>query len=148
MNRTARIVGLGIGVWLIANAVLLGLWGRSSVGDAMGRDDSGWSSVAPGAQTGFLRRLYIDPDGRAHRYVVFVPAGTPENSRWPVILYLNGLGKNGSDGISPLRDGLAPVIWETRRRFPFVSVFPQCAEGGSWSGDGPDAEWALVLCHS
>ena len=76
---------------------------------------------------------------------MFVPAGTSENSRWPVILYLNGLGKNGSDGIAPLRDGLAPVIWESRTAFPFLVVFPQCTEGGSWLGHGPDAERALAI---
>ena len=37
------------------------------------------------------------------------------------------------------------MIRETRRTFPFVAVFPQCTEGGSWSGNGPDAERALAI---
>ncbi len=146
MNRSVRLTLLGLGAWLLANAVLLGLWDQGEgAGSGAARDDSGWSSAAPGMQTGIIRRLYTDPAGTAHRYVVFVPAGTPSNLRWPVILYLNGYGKNGSDGIAPLRDGLAPVIWESKATFPFLVVFPQCREGGSWAGNGADAERALAI---
>ena len=97
MNLSGRFIGGCIAVLLIGNAVGIEPWERWTAGDAVGRDDSAWSSEAPGTQSEFLRRLYIGPDGTAYRYVVFVPARTPENSGWPVILYLNGHGKNGSD---------------------------------------------------
>lgn len=91
--------------------------------------------VSYGATRGFACRTHLAPDGTRHRYVVFVPYGLKEEDRPPVIMYLNGFGKNGSDGIAHLKDGLGPAIWETRGTFPFVAVFPQCLRDHSWSQD-------------
>lgn len=97
--------------------------------------------LRPGLQV----RDHFAEDGQIYRYSVFVPYSIPADQPAPVILYLNGYGKNGNDGISPLRDGLAPMIWEHKAAFPCVVVFPQCQLGGTWSPDGPDGRRAFEI---
>lgn len=96
-------------------------------------------------QPGFTCRTYTDKDGTLHRYAVFVPYHIPAGTRPPLILFLNGYGKNGSDGLGPLRDGIAAPIWERRFEFPFVVVFPQCPEGSHWEPGTPTARIAFEL---
>ena len=96
------------------------------------------------AERGFVCRLYTDESGRQHRCVVFVPLDIRPGGRPPLIVYLNGAGKSGYDGLGPLKDGLAPAIWETRAHFPCVVVFPQSHER-SWPAAGGDAERALAI---
>lgn len=95
-----------------------------------------------------MSRTWIDPDGSRHRYAIFVPYGMTDGDRPPITLYLNGLGKNGDDGLAPLRDGLAPVIWEQKETFPFVVVFPQCGKHESWDASGKAAQRALAILDS
>jgi pimeloyl-ACP methyl ester carboxylesterase len=97
--------------------------------------------LRPGLQV----REHLGADGEIYRYSVFVPYSIPANQPVPVILYLNGYGKNGDDGISPLRDGLGPMIWEHKAAFPCVVIFPQCQLGGAWSPEGPDGRRALEI---
>lgn len=96
-------------------------------------------------ERGFLIKTYLDANGKAHKYAVFVPYQMTESNRLPLVLYLNGTGKNGDDGIAPLLDGLAPAVWEAKRNFPFVVVWPQCPEGKSWAAHGESARRALAI---
>lgn len=84
---------------------------------------------------GFRFRTFVAADGSLHHFSFFVPHDLRPDERLPLILYLNGQGKNGDDGVAPLIDGFGPPIWESRGRFPFVLVCPQCPEDKSWSSD-------------
>lgn len=84
-----------------------------------------WERFQNTDKKGFVSREFIDHHGATHKYVVYVPLHLKPDDRPPVILYLHGEGKRGSDGVMPLRDGLGPAIWEMKRNFPFVVLFPQ-----------------------
>lgn len=105
-------------------------------------------SSTPGRERGFIDKVYVDGEGQAHRYIVFVPFSMTNEDRLPLILYLNGRGKNGSDGLAPLIDGIAPAIWERTHTFPFVVVWPQCPPDGSWSQQDKTAELALAVMRN
>lgn len=94
-----------------------------------------WSSseLAPG----FSLRRYRDDRG-THRYTVFVPEIVDGGDKaLPVILFLNGFGENGDDGIHPLLNGLASRIRQTQGTFPFLAVFMQCHKHEeSWAAGG------------
>lgn len=93
---------------------------------------------------GFTCRRLTDSTGYESRYVVFVPHGPPPGpDGYPVLLFLNGFGENGEDGTRQLSRNLGIAVWETKGRFPFVVVAPQCRKGGAWTDNGPDARRAL-----
>jgi poly(3-hydroxybutyrate) depolymerase len=78
--------------------------------------------------TGFLTKT-ITVAGREHRYVVYVPPGYAKegnkDKRWPLLVFLNGMGECGTDGHKQVGVGLGPAIEKDPDRWPFVVVFPQ-----------------------
>lgn len=77
------------------------------------------------------------------RYVVFVPESQPEQSLLPVLLFLNGVGENGNDGLFQLSNNFGQDIWRRRNQLPMLIVSPQCAEDGRWTAESPDTKYAL-----
>jgi len=96
-------------------------------------------------ERGFLHKTYIDEDGKLYNYSVFIPYDLAEADRPPLMLYLNGKGENGSDGLAPLTNSLAPLIATMPRTFPFVVVWPQCPKGSTWQADRVAARRALAI---
>lgn len=94
---------------------------------------------------GFSRRSFVDSDGSAAPYVCFIPTHETKESRPGVILYLNGFGENGDDGLMQIFENFGLPVWEMKRRFPFVVVAPQCPIGESWHPDRPPIQQALKI---
>ena len=83
--------------------------------------------------TGFLdKRLLIDDV--KYRYQVFIPKAYAAEKKWPVILFLHGVGSRGNDGRLQTRNGLGPSIREAPQRWPVIAVFPQAGNKQSWAG--------------
>lgn len=61
-------------------------------------------------------------------------AAAGREQRWPLVLFLHGLGERGRNIEQIKRHGL-PKLIEQGKRFPFIVVSPQC----------PDDEWWNVL---
>jgi pimeloyl-ACP methyl ester carboxylesterase len=95
--------------------------------------------------SGFVSRVFRNDSGHERRYVLFIPFGLKEGDKPPLMLFLNGMGENGDDGISHVAGPLGPAIWEMKARFPFVVVFPQCRKGSRWDIDSLDTKWALEI---
>jgi len=90
------------------------------------------ATFAASLQTGFLNRS-INVDGKAYRYVVYVPSNWTTDQKWPVILFLHGAGERGSDGLKQSQVGIGGAVRLHSERYPFVIVMPQCPEGQWWS---------------
>ena len=82
-------------------------------------------------ETGFLDRT-VSVNGEVHRYQVYVPQDFDAKKKWPVILFLHGMGERGNDGIFPTDVGIAHAIRENASRFPFIVVIPQCRNDKRW----------------
>lgn len=82
------------------------------------------TTVTTSESTGFLAKS-ITVGASEHRYVVYVPAGYRRAVRWPLIVFLNGMGECGTDGQRHVEVGLGPAIQRHPERWPFVVVFPQ-----------------------
>jgi hypothetical protein len=93
----------------------------------------------------FLTRTHTDAAGRQWRYVVFVPESRTPGGRLPVVLFLNGVGQNGDDGLRQISMNFGTHVWRVREGFPFLAVCPQCPAGGSWAAGGADADRALAI---
>lgn len=96
-------------------------------------------------ERGFIECEFQDADGRRCRYTVFVPYNWQPGQKLPLMLYLNGRGKNGDDGLAPLIDGIAPAIWERRGNFPYFVVWPQCLDGDGWRPSSYSTQRALAI---
>lgn len=83
-------------------------------------------------------------EGQTYRYQVFVPASRFRKGRTPVVVFLNGSGERGSDGVKQTMAGLGPYLRQHAGTFPALAVFPQAPEGTEWTEDaGPIAFAAL-----
>lgn len=95
---------------------------------------------------GFMTRVHSDPDsGARSRYVVFVPQNHQEVERLPVILFLNGFGENGTDGLRQISNNFGVDIWRKRDQFPFLAVCPQCSSEGGWNAGGTESSRTLAI---
>lgn len=95
--------------------------------------------------SGFSLQTYVDKAGQAHRYAIFVPYHRVPGGELPVVMFLNGYGENGNDGVTQISKNLGPDIWERRDHFPFLTVVSQCREEGTWKVGGDDANRALEI---
>jgi predicted peptidase len=66
------------------------------------------------------------------RHQVRTPPNFTKSQRWPVILFLHGIGERGDDNVAQLRHGLPPILERDPDRYPFVVVMPQCDAERSW----------------
>lgn len=69
-------------------------------------------------------------------YLLFLPKGYDQETdkKWPLILFLHGMGERGSD-LSLVKKHGPPKIVETKPDFQFVVVSPQCPIGSSWNNE-------------
>ena len=88
-------------------------------------------------ETGFLDRT-ATLGGRSYHYQVYVPADYASKPSWPAILFLNGAGERGDDGLVQTNVGLAPAIRQNPSRYPAIVVFPQVPRDSQWVGTPGD----------
>ncbi|MEI8194437.1 MAG: dienelactone hydrolase family protein [Phycisphaerae bacterium] len=90
---------------------------------------------APGG-TGFMTKTLAAGD-HTRQYSLFVPHAYSPDRRWPVIVFLHGIGEAGSDAQANLTVGLGPEVAKRARDFPFIVIFAQST--GGWDADSKAA---------
>jgi predicted peptidase len=75
----------------------------------------------------------------ARKAPFFVPRRTREPR--PLVVFLHGVGENGTDGGRHLAVGLPPYVREHEESFPAYALFPQCR--GPWKYVGEDERHVL-----
>lgn len=94
----------------------------------------------PTSTTGEFVSREVALDGKTYRYQVFVPASRFRTGEVPTVLFLNGSGERGSDGVKQTMAGLGPYLRQHAADFPALVVFPQAPEDTEWTEDaGPIA---------
>ena len=83
-------------------------------------------------ETGFLFRE-IGVGDRAYPYAIYVPRDYDAERSWPLLVFLNGRGECGTDGVKHLAIGLGPAIMFHPDEWPFIVLFPQ--------KPNPESEW-------
>jgi len=83
------------------------------------------------SETGFLNRI-VSVNGESYRYQVYVPADFNPKQKWPIILFLHGVGQRGDDGLQQTDIGIAHAIRLNPSRFPVIVVMPQCRSDARW----------------
>ena len=61
------------------------------------------------------------------KYLFFLPQDyySDKNTRWPLILFLHGMGERGTD-LELVKIHGIPKIVKTQKGFPFIAISPQC----------------------
>jgi len=61
------------------------------------------------------------------KYLFFLPQDyySDKNTRWPLILFLHGMGERGTD-LELVKIHGIPKIVKMQKDFPFISISPQC----------------------
>ena len=93
----------------------------------------------------FIARQHVTKEGGIWPYAVFVPDTRASDEKLPVILFLNGWGENGTDGLRQISNNLGGDIWRMRDHFPFLAICPQCAYNGSWELGSKNATMAMAV---
>lgn len=94
-------------------------------------------------QAGFRVQAFGGDTSAISRYTLYIPSPNT-NQKKPLIVFLNGQGQNGDDGVS-IENNFGPELWEFRRDFGCLAVAPQCSDGGSWNATGKDAKLAMAI---
>lgn len=85
--------------------------------------------------------LSADIAGVSRHYALYIPREYDAGKPWPLVVFLNGSGECGTDGIRQAAVGLGPAILANPERWPCVVLFPQKPDQPSqW-----DAHDALVM---
>lgn len=91
-----------------------------------------------GGDSGFIA-FSTDVQGEEQPAVVFVPDGYDPDRKWPLVVFLHGMGERGSDGWRQTDVGIGKAIRWNPQRFPCLVLMPQCSESTTWSSaDNPD----------
>jgi predicted peptidase len=69
-------------------------------------------------------------------YLLYLPKDYQQekSKRWPLVLFLHGMGERGEDLNLVTRHG-PPKLVEAGHEFPFLLVSPQCPPNGWWAWD-------------
>jgi predicted peptidase len=78
---------------------------------------------------------------RGRIYQAFIPPTYVPNRPWPLVVFLHGVGENGTDGEKHLAVGLPPYIRSNEQTFPAFVLAPQCK--GPWKYVGEDEDLIL-----
>jgi len=78
---------------------------------------------------------------RGRSYQVFVPPSYVTSRPWPLIVFLHGVGENGTDGEKHLNVGLPRYVLANEATFPAFVIAPQCK--GPWKYEGEDEQLIL-----
>jgi predicted peptidase len=124
----------------LAAAVVVG--GFSTLTGCNGARDTALSTLNSGPK-GFMHKKLVRGN-RTRTYALFVPVNYNPNTKYPVIIFLHGVGEGGNDAKSNLRVGLAPFVADRMGNFPFICIFPQ-SESGNWN-ENSEAAADVIAC--
>jgi len=127
----------------VAGCVVLA--GVSSFVGCNGARDTAVSLMDQQGNRGFMTKT-VNNAGRERKYGLFVPMSYDSSHKYPVIVFLHGVGEGGSDARSNMRVGLAPFVADNASTFKFICIFPQ-SPNGQWDEDSNAASDVIAIIH-
>lgn len=105
-------------------AMLAGVFGVEDLGGA--------AYAADVIDTGFIS-LTTSAQGEDWPAVVYVPKDYDPAKKWPLIVFLHGMGERGNDGWRQTEVGIGKAIRWNPDRFPCLVLMAQCSKSTTWS---------------
>lgn len=83
-----------------------------------------------------LKHIHISKTDRL-QYLVHLPKdyNTDTDKKWPLLLFLHGIGERGSDLEKIKIHGIPKIVEQydlEGKDFPFIAISPQCPSGSNW----------------
>src|SRR6202011_3175626 len=79
------------------------------------------------------KRTYTDAKGKTLPYRLLKPASYDSKIKYPLVLFLHGVGERGTDNDKQLLHGVPEFVRdENRKKYPSFLVVPQCPTTGKW----------------
>lgn len=82
----------------------------------------------------FLPRQ-VTIDAGVYPYAIYVPEDYTPRRHWPAIVFLNGSGERGTDGVKQTLVGMGPAIGAHPERFECIVIMPQLQPNMVWHQD-------------
>jgi predicted peptidase len=80
-----------------------------------------------------VAKTYVNAEGQKLPYRLLTPAKIEPGKRYPLVLFLHGLGERGTDNVRQLLWGAGEFVKpENRRKYPCFVVAPQCPPTALW----------------
>jgi predicted peptidase len=99
---------------------------------ALAQDNAAATAQVPSTEPGHHAYSF---DSRLN-YLIFIPRGYAQSNgrRWPLILFLHGMGERGSGmaDLDRVKIHGPPMIAEKDPDFPFLVLSPQCPTDSNW----------------
>lgn len=92
--------------------------------------------------TGFINQT-MSVDGEKRKYVVYVPHAYTPDQKWPLVVFLHGMGERGDDGLLQTEVGIGPAIRKFPDRYQCLVVMPQCPDDTIWTAAEEHIEEAI-----
>ncbi|MCF8380095.1 MAG: dienelactone hydrolase family protein [Bacteroidales bacterium] len=76
-------------------------------------------------------------------YRLFVPENYRKGEKYPLVIFLHGGGKKGSDNVSQIRNMAGPLAFvnpAVQNKYPSFVLAPQCAKSENWRGTSYSGE--------
>ncbi|MCO6489423.1 MAG: alpha/beta fold hydrolase [Phaeodactylibacter sp.] len=89
----------------------------------------------------YEKRLLQAADGQLLPYRILFPEGYERGRRYPLLLFLHAAGERGRDNEAQLAHGARLFLdRKTRKDYPAIVVFPQCAPDEYWTPLSPEGK--------
>lgn len=76
-------------------------------------------------------------------YRLFVPENYQVEGKYPLVIFLHGGGRKGSDNVSQIKDMSGPMAFvnpEIQNKYPSFILAPQCPKSENWRGTSCSGE--------
>jgi len=75
-------------------------------------------------------------------YLLYLPENYDKQAKWPVLIFLHGMGERGSNLNDVKKHGI-PYELEKGRKLEFIVVSPQCPENSWWNDQSKEVKLLL-----
>lgn len=93
--------------------------------------------AAASAQSQYEAKVFESSEGQKLNYQMLKPANAEKGKKYPLVIFLHGMGERGDDNKKQLTHGgqmfLNPANQE---KYPAYVLFPQCPDTAFWAYDG------------
>ena len=107
-----------------------------------------WPGKTADKGRGLLKRQFRAANGDTLRYRILYPADYDAHKRYPLVLFLHGVGERGSDNERQLQvGGVGNLFVSSSGQLPCIAVFPQCPADQYWATVDIDSKTTPYTFH-
>lgn len=82
----------------------------------------------------FQKKELITKDGKKLPFRVLYPKNYDKTKKYPLVVFLHGMGERGTDNEKQLKYGASIFLDEkNRNKYPAIILVPQCPENDTWA---------------